>query len=487
MANINISQLTAKQKYALDLMMNGENVFLTGEAGTGKSEVVKFFIQAAADRGDNILVTAPTGTAADNLHGETIHRCFGANIGVQKNNRALTERNQVMKAADIIIIDEISMCRFDLFEYVARRIAFENDARKRDLFNRDLGVNFDEDLKEKDIQLIVLGDFYQLPPVITPDDAMELSQTYKYDYGKGYAFKSTYWELLGLTGVVLTEIVRQDDKAFKNILSEIRRDDRNSKNMCIDFLMRNSSTFPMTGDDAVTLVPTNKKCKEINDRKLAELTTVNEKTYSATVTGDINNNEKFAEDEITLKDGCKVMLTVNAPGGEFVNGTIGIVKKMRDESIDVLTEDGKLITVGKTIKEITRPVAKTKMVKKMVKEAITKDGVPVNDVNGNVIMHEVMKDVEESTIVHETVGSFTQLPVRVAYAITIHKSQGKTFNKINLDPYAWDDGQFYTALSRGKKIENIFFMQEIRPKYIKTSPDVKAFMKPLEKASASLG
>ena len=97
-----------------------------------------------------------------------------------------------------------------------------------------------------------------------------------------------------------------------------------------------------------------------------------------------------------------------------------------------------------------------------------------------------MKDVEVSKIEHEKVGTFSQIPVRVAYAITIHKSQGKTFTKINLDPYAWDDGQFYTALSRGKKIENIFFMNEIKSKYIKTSSDVKKFMKPIEKGTCGV-
>lgn len=484
MKNINLSQLTEGQKRALDLMLSGENVFLTGEAGTGKSEVVKIFIDLARQKGKELLIMAPTGTAADNLHGETIHRCFGADIGVQKNNRALTERKDILRVADTVIIDEISMCRFDLFEYVARRIQYENTCRERDRLMKESGyVSEDEEIKEKDLQLIVLGDFYQLPPVITQDDAMELSAVYRFDYGKGYAFKSKLWDLMHFHGVILTEIVRQEDAAFKSVLTEIRSGDRNSKGSCIDFLMRNSSSFPMSGDDSIFLVPTNKKAKEINDREMAKLSG-KEKFYYADVDGDVTAVDKFAEDEILIREGCKVMTTVNASDGEYVNGTMGIAKKVREESVDILTEDGKLITIGKATKEITKPVVKVKKVKKLIPEAVLNtDGTPMVDSDGNVVMREVLKEVPEETIQHEKVGTFKQLPIRIAYAITVHKSQGKTFQKINLDPYAWDEGQFYTALSRGKKIENICFLQTIQSKFIKTSPDVKQFMKDIERAS----
>lgn len=487
MVHISLSKLTPGQKRALAAMLAGKNVFLTGEAGTGKSEVVKIFIQMAEQEGKEILITAPTGTAADNLHGETIHRTFGADIGVQKNNRALTERKDILKVADILIIDEISMCRFDLFEYVARRVLFENDQRARDRMQKEVGyLSDDEVVKENDLQMIVLGDFYQLPPVITKDDEVELSAAYKFDYGKGYAFMSASWKMMDFEGILLTDIVRQEDKAFKDVLTEIRHGERSSKNACIDFLMRNSSSFPMTGDDSIFLVPTNKKCKEINDREMAKLA-AEEKSYYATVDGDINSGDKFADDEILLKEGCKVMLTINASDGSYVNGTMGIVQKMRTASVDVLTEDGKLITVGMATKEITKPIVKTKKVKRFIAEAVLDaNGQPKVDEKGNVIKKDVLREVEEEYISHEKVGSFMQLPIRVAYAITVHKSQGKTFNKINLDPYAWDDGQFYTAISRGKKIENICFLQNIQPKFIKTSSDVKNFMKKIEKASSGV-
>ena len=487
MSEIPLNKLTDGQERVLDLMLSGKNVFLTGEAGTGKSEVVKIFIRMAEEEGKNILITAPTGTAADNLHGETIHRCFDAKIGVQKNTRTLTERKDVLRAADVLIIDEISMCRFDLFDFVARRVIFENEERERDRRKKDVGFYDDDvEVKEHDLQVIVLGDFYQLPPVITTDDNVELSTIYKFDYGKGYAFLSPYWKMLGFQSVILTEIVRQDDTAFKKILSEIRQANQSSKNACIDFLMRNSSEFPMTDDESIFLVPTNKKCNELNERELSKLSSKTD-TYHATVDGDVNSSDKFAEDEILLKEGCKVMMTVNDSGRRYVNGSMGIVKKLREESVDVLLEDGKLITVGATTKEITKPVVKEKKVKKLVKEPVLNDaGQPEVDSDGNVVMKDVLREVTEEEIVHEKVGTFSQLPVRVAYAITIHKSQGKTFSKINLDPYAWDDGQFYTALSRGKTLGNIFFLQTIRPSFIKTSTEVKRFMKEAEKASKGI-
>jgi len=492
---IDKTKLTKDQKRALDIMKSGKNVFLTGEAGTGKSEVVKIFIREAWEEDKQLLIMAPTGTAADNLHGETIHRALDAKIGIQKNNRTLTERKDVLRVADVVIIDEISMCRFDLFEYVARRILYENEMRAQDRRNLEMSKltgyiaeQYDKyPVKENDLQLIVLGDFYQLPPVITNDDKAELSSVYQFDYGEGFAFESKCWNMMNFHSVLLTEIVRQEDAAFKNILSEIRKADSKSKSSCIDFLMRNSSSFPMIGDDAIKLVPTNKKCKEHNDRELEKLDAPS-KTYVAVIEGDVNDGDKnFTDDEILLKEGCKVMLTINDSAGKYVNGTMGNVKRLREDTVDVLTEDGKLVTIGRFTKEVTKPVVHTEIIEKRVmEEQRDAEGNLIKDENGNVVAKAVQKKITKETITHEVVGSFSQLPIRVAYAITIHKSQGKTFSKINLDPYAWANGQFYTALSRGRKIENICFLQMIQPKFIKTSAAVRKFMRNLEKSSTEI-
>ena len=488
-SKISISQLTDDQALALEIMRSGENIFLTGEAGTGKTTLVEKFIDLSEQEGKQLLVMAPTGTAADNLHGETIHRTFKADIGVQKNNRSLSERKDILKAADIIIIDEISMCRFDLFEYVARRIVYENECRiddrdklEKSKFTGYIPEGFDPDsVKENDIQVIVIGDFYQLPPVITQNDAMELSAVYKFDYGKGYAFISPYWKTLNFKRVILKKVIRQENAAFKDILIEVRNDKTSTKSKCIDFLMRNSSDIPLTGDDSIYLIPTNKKCKEVNDREMAKL---NEKevTFYAEIEGDVKDNEKFADDEIVLKKGCKVMTTVNDSGGRYVNGTIGKVTKIiANMLVEIQLSNGELLIIGEVTKEISEPVVEIEKEERLVEEPVfDENGLPKKDDNGRVIFHKVKKIVDVETIVRKKVGTFTQIPLKIAYAITVHKSQGKTFEKINLDPYAWDPGQFYTALSRGKKIENICFLQTIRPKYIMTSPQVKRFMKEID-------
>ena len=393
-----------------------------------------------------------------------------------------------------MIIDEISMCRFDLFVYVARRIQYENDERRKDRMAVERAMvtgympkEYEEyPVKEKDLQLIVLGDFFQLPPVISKDDKQELDMAYAFDYGQGYAFMSAYWKMMNFKGVALTQIIRQEDAEFKNVLSAIRHGNKKDMASCIDFLKRNSSDFPMVGDDAINLIPINDKCKDFNDKELAKLETEEEIYYSISK-GEVRASDKFAEDEIVLKEGCKVMTTVNASNGDYVNGTMGIVKKLRDGSVDVLTEKEKLITIGMISREITKPVESTKTVTKYVDEAVLdEDGLPKKDDEGRVIFKKVLKEVEEKTISHETVGSYSQLPLKIAYAITVHKSQGKTFSRVNIDPYAWDYGQFYTALSRAKRIENVCFFQEINPKWIKTSPDAKQFMKGIEKASKGI-
>ena len=145
---------TETQELALEKMRSGTNVFLTGEAGTGKSEVIKAYIQELRDCEKNILITAPTGIAADNLGGETLHRVFEADIGVISNRKRPKSRNNLMKATDVIIIDEISMCRIDLFEYVAQIIITENEYRQQERFKADMGV---EPPKQQDIEEVFKG------------------------------------------------------------------------------------------------------------------------------------------------------------------------------------------------------------------------------------------------------------------------------------------------------------------------------------------
>ena len=448
---------TNAQEYALEKMRDGDNVFLTGEAGTGKSEVVKAFIQELRDAGKNILITAPTGIAADNLGGETLHRVFEADIGVISNRKRPKSRNDLMKATDAIIIDEISMCRIDLFEYVAQIILTENEYRQQERFKVDMGV--EPDGRTEDIQLIVLGDFLQLPPVVTKDDAEILPKFYGDNVGKGFAFQSLLWDAFNFTEINLTEIVRQEDVAFKKVLSRIRVG--KEKRACVNFLQNKSSSFPFDNDESIYLCGINRQVAEVNENKLANLPgeTIE---LNADCDGDIRSTDKFADDTILLKPGCKVMMTVNALDGAFKNGSMGkFIKEAKGnfgkELVIELAGSGDIIRVGRYSKTITKPVPEEK--ERKVKY-IDDDGVT---------RYRTEKYTE---IKHEEVGSFSQFPLKLAYAIPIHKSQGKTFEYVNIDPYCWDDGQFYTAVSRGKRLENICFTGVIKESFVKTSKEV---------------
>ena len=450
---------TKMQECALEKMRSGRNVFLTGEAGTGKSEVVKAFIQEAKESGRNVLITAPTGIAADNLGGETLHRTFDADIGVISNRKRPKSRNDLMAITDIIVIDEISMCRVDLFEYVASIITVENGYRQQERDEQRLGIRAEEE-EVKDLQLIVLGDFLQLPPVITSEDKEILPRFFP-NIKKGYAFETPMWDAMDFEYINLTEIVRQDDAVFKKVLSKIRVG--KDKQACADFLMRQSSTTPFNNESSIYLCGMNSKVSEVNEYQFGQL---QGETYSfeAESSGDIKASDKFAEDVIRLKVGCKIMITVNDPNGEYKNGTmakfLGTEKTEWSDPLIVAkitskTREGEIIKINRVMKDVTKPVPVTKERK-----------VKYIDENGDA----KVRIEEYSVIEHEEVGSFTQYPVKLAYAITIHKSQGQTFDYVNIDPYCWDDGQFYTAVSRGKKLENICFVHDIRAKYIQASP-----------------
>ena len=319
-------KLSKKQQRAIDLMASGANVYLTGYAGTGKTTVLKEYIEDAEKSGKNVLVCATTGMAADNLgYGAgTLHRILGISTRPEEYAKRIKYRNKLLRTADVLVIDEISMCRSDLFSYVGKMIEYENNRRADD---RILGES-----EMDDLQVILCGDFFQLPPVMTTTDRELLIDLYGQEYEAGggneygYAYHSEYWKRLELHGICLTDIYRQQDSSYLYVLSNIRTG--NNIRKIIDFFEENQA--PKMIPDAPFLVARNAEADKINNNFLKRLNPETETVIHADITGKLTpsdiKNVSFAAEELTLNFGARVMVTVNDPDGRYVNGTIGIIR-----------------------------------------------------------------------------------------------------------------------------------------------------------------
>jgi len=418
------SGLKKMQEYAFITLDDGKNVFLTGDAGTGKSHVIKVFIESCKNKRLSVMVVAPTGIAALNVGGVTIHRAFDAKVGplVEK----ITSIVSVLKDTDVIIVDEISMCRIDLFEYMIKQIMYANIARRRS--------------NQKDIQIVVVGDFFQLPPVVTDEDREILTQYYKKDIGCGFAFQSEYWKYCNFVNICLNEIVRQSNMEFSKNLNMARLGNKGS----LTYFQKNSSKSEIK--NAILLCGTNKSVDEKNTAELEKLTTPLKEMVSLTI-GEVKETDKVVPDIINLKVGARVMTVINDAEDRFRNGSFATVTSIGKEAVTIQLDTG--ITVS--LEPYTWSIKDYQLV--------------TETVDGKLV--EKLEQVE--------IGSYTQFPLKLAWAITIHKSQGQTYDAVNLDPYCWDCGQLYVALSRCKTVENMYFTRILTPNFLKASKEVINF------------
>lgn len=412
------SKLNEEQEKVFYSFKKGANIFLCGKGGSGKSFLTRYIIDYCKKSNKSVLICAPTGIAALNIGGSTVHRVFKVPARILQMGERCYEKKKLetIAKADVIIIDEISMCRIDVFEYVARTLFY---------------------MKPKK-QLLFVGDFYQLPPVLPNQDGSAFSKIYG---NKLFAFESEMWTKLELQTMELQTSMRQKDKAFVEALDNIRAGQP-------DFSL--FQTDKPVDPTALTVCGTNKEADEKNQAQMKNLVKQGAKIYnfSASIDGVVEPSEYPTEREMTLCVGARIVMLNNDPDERWVNGTMATVAYVNDEILIVRIEGKEGAAVE--VKRNKWTFLDYKVIK--TKDGVTKLGA-----------------VER--------GTFEQYPVRLAWAITIHKSQGQTYDRVNVDISSiFAEGQLYVALSRCRTLAGMRIVGTLTKEKVKTSDAVLRFM-----------
>lgn len=406
------------------------NVFLTGKAGTGKTT---FLRQLQMNTSKRMVVVAPTGVAAINAGGVTIHSFFqlapGLNLpNVKSEKKQLYQYSKhklnILRTLDLLVIDEISMVRCDLLDAI--------DGVLRRFQNRDLPFG--------GVQLLLIGDLQQLAPVADPNEWSMLQQA---GYVTQYFFGSKALQMTDYAMIELTKVFRQTDTTFLQLLNAVRDSRMTPETMQMLNARYIPGFRPPVDKDYITLTTHNAQAQEINQMQMMMLPTQS-MTYDAKVKGDFPENVYPTDARLTLKVGAQVMFCKNDPNHRFYNGKIGKVVKCTNDVVTVLCRPDSHSVAGQDQEEqIIDVSAQTWENKKYVTNSDTGE------------------------ITEEESGSFTQIPLKTAWAITIHKSQGLTFDNCIINAgRAFSPGQVYVALSRCRTLEGLVLSTPITPDVI---------------------
>ena len=422
MENI-IDTQNKQQVMAFELIANtNSSFFLTGRAGTGKTTFLRN-VQKTVDK--QFITLAPTGVAAILAGGDTIHSFFGlpmdvctpGTMGKMSEARILT-----LIHTDTIIIDEVSMVRCDIID------AIDYTMRKTLRSSLPFGGK----------QVIFVGDMFQLPPVVKQGAERELMHDlYHTD---DFFYKADVIKRMRLVKIEFQKVYRQEDQDFLRILENVRLNKTTPENL----MHLNERVSQPTKEDGmvITLASLNKTADSINQQRLAEIK-AEEYTYEGTVTGKFEEKRFPVDMTLKLKVGAQVMFTRNDQQKRWVNGTIGTVTKLSKDEIQVTTDGGSTYVVP----------------------------------NCSWESYSYEYDKEARKMKKELMGTFTQYPLRLAWAITVHKSQGMTFDKLYLDLSRgmFAAGQLYVALSRVRSLDGLFLSRPIIPQYAHTSREILAY------------
>ena len=413
-----------QQVMAFELIANtNSSFFLTGRAGTGKTTFLRN-VQKMVDK--QFITLAPTGVAAILAGGDTIHSFFGlpmdvctpGTMGKMSEARILT-----LIHTDTIIIDEVSMVRCDIID------AIDYTMRKTLRSSLPFGGK----------QVIFVGDMFQLPPVLKRGAEGELMNDL-YHTDDCFFYKADVIKRMRLVKIEFQKVYRQEDEDFLRILENVRLNKATPENL----MHLNERVCMPTKDDGavITLASLNKTADAINQKRLAEIDS-EEYTYEGTVTGRFEEKRFPVDLTLKLKVGAQVMFTRNDQQRRWANGTIGTVTKLKKDEIQVTTEAGNIYVVP--------------------------------NCSWESFSYEYDKDTRKMK--KELMGTFTQYPLRLAWAITVHKSQGMTFDKLYLDLSRgmFAAGQLYVALSRVRSLGGLFLSRPIIPQYAHTSREVLAY------------
>ncbi|MGA2297624.1 MAG: AAA family ATPase [FCB group bacterium] len=440
--NIELDTTNFEFNYAADLVKNTDKlIYLTGKAGSGKTTFLKFIKQTTTKK---TVILAPTGVAALNAGGQTIHSFFKIPPSIylpndfrlrtkaepdDEDKRTIFDNFKYRKGhknlilgVELLIIDEISMVRCDLLDVVDRLLRVFRE-RESEPFGG--------------VQVVLIGDAFQLPP-IAQNEQWELLKEY---YETPFFFSSLVLKENKPQYIELKKIYRQHDREFINLLNNIRINQVSKSDLDLLNSRFIPTIFKNENLNYVTIATHNRIVDETNKRKLDELSS-ELKVYEAEITGDFPESMMPTEQVLNLKEGSQIMFIKNDAEKKYFNGKIATIKKLENTKIVVELPEGKEIDVKK-----------------------------YTWTNIKYTWNKKAKKIDE-----EIIGEFTQFPIKLAWSITVHKCQGLTFENVIADlSDSFSPGQVYVALSRCTSIDGLILKSRISRQVIKTDPHVIKF------------